>query len=402
MKVVWFNCAAGIAGDMALAALVDAGADAEAIAGTIEGLGIEGWALTFERVRRGSMSALQASVAIDGAHGGVRADGGGRHPHRPVGEILALLDAADLPERVRTRARSVFSTLAIAEGEVHDVDPADVELHEVGSLDAIVDVVGVCAALESLDVERVTASPIGLGHGGITTAHGELATPAPAVARLLATHQIPVTPVASSLETATPTGVALLAALGDRFGPPPTMTVAATGFGAGAADPPERPNVVNVLVGAGTGLSTGSGRADELLQVETNVDDIGGEVIAHTIEALLAAGAHDAWASPIVMKKGRPAHTIHVLTDAARARPLTELLLRETGSLGSRATTVTRTAAERDVIEVDVDGHAVRVKRSASRMKVEFDDAARAAEALGRPVRDVLRDAESRAHDREH
>ena len=218
---------------------------------------------------------------------------------------------------------------------------------------------------------------------------------------MLAAARIPVKGVDTSLEIATPTGVAVLATLADTFGPPPAMIVVRTGFGAGTANPLDRPNIVNVLVGelaAGAHTAHTGAAVQTMVQIETNVDDVSGEIIAHTISALLAAGARDAWATPIVMKKGRPAQTVHVLAAGEDAETLTTLLLRETGSLGARTIAVTRSAAERDIVEVDVGGHPVRVKRSANRVKAEFDDAARAAEALGRPVRDVLRDAEASAY----
>lgn len=399
MRHVWFNCGVGVAGDMMLAALVDAGADGEEVAASLAGLNVDGYSLSFEPVHRGSVAATYANVAVDrhepsDHRHGHHEHGDGHHPHRPVRDILRLLQDAELPDRVRERATRVFQTLGQAEGEVHDIDPADVELHEVGSTDAIIDVVGVCAALESLDVDRISCSPIGVGHGSATTAHGLLTTPAPAVARMLAAHRIDVVGIDTDLEIATPTGVALLAALADHVGAPPTMTVERTGFGAGTANPSHRPNVVNVLVG--TSAPAASTR-QALVLVETNVDDVSGEVLGHTVAALLDAGASDAWITPIVMKKGRPAYTVHALTSAAAAESLMNVLLRETGSLGARFVPVERFALNREELCVDVGGHPVRVKRAAGRWKVEFDDAETAAAALDRPVREVLRDAEATA-----
>ncbi len=388
--VGWFNCSAGVAGDMLLGALVDAGADPAAITAVLDGLGVDGWALTFERVQRAGVMATRADVAI------AQGDDAG-HVHRPVEAITALLDAAAIPEAVRIDAERVFDALARAEGGVHGIDPAEVELHEVGALDAIVDVVGVVAALHDLGITRIVSAPIATGYGNTSSAHGELPNPPPAVARLLASRRAPAVGVDTPMELATPTGVAVLVALAERFGPLPAMAVEAVGYGAGSADTAGRPNVVQVVVGTATDeRATGQpGRA--AIQLEVNVDDVSGEVVAHTVAALLAAGAHDAWATPIVMKKGRPAHTVAVLADPAAVEQLAAILLAETGSLGVRAHTVERWPQRRAEIVVDVDGHPVRVKVAAGRAKPEHDDAIVAAAALGRPLRDVLRDAETTA-----
>jgi hypothetical protein len=208
----------------------------------------------------------------------------------------------------------------------------------------------------------------------------------------------------TTMETATPTGVALMSVLAGHFGAFPSITVTATGFGAGTADPPGRPNVVQAVIGdavadstiTGTGI-TGTGRPARL--VEANVDDVTGEVLAHTIAALLTAGAHDAWATPIVMKKGRPAHTVHALCDDATLAAVSRVMIAETGTLGMRATAVERWPQHREERLVDVGGQPVRVKVSGSRVKAEHDDAAAAAAALGIPLRDVLRRAETADHD---
>ncbi|CAN5848359.1 nickel pincer cofactor biosynthesis protein LarC [soil metagenome] len=409
-RAVWFNCGVGVAGDMLLGALVDAGADTDEVAGAVAGLGISGYALTFERVRRRSLTATWANVVThlgDDDHGDGHHDGdedgdedGGHHrqPHRPVGEILALLAAGDLPERIRDRATAVFTELARVEGSVHDIDPADVELHEVGSLDAIVDVVGVCAALESLGIDHICASAIGVGHGTVATAHGILTHPAPAVVRMLADHQVPLRGVDTSLETATPTGVAMLVSLAGHFGPPPAMRATAVGYGAGSADPLDQPNVVSALVGM-LDASAKDRPGQQAVLIDTNVDDVSGEVLAHTITVLLDLGALDAWASPIIMKKGRPAHTISVLAAPGDEDRLRAVLIAETGTLGTRTTVVTRAPEPRSHTTVTLDGHELRVKRSDGRVKVEYDDAVVASAALGVPLRDVLSRAEQLARD---
>jgi uncharacterized protein (TIGR00299 family) protein len=396
-RVAYVNAAAGVAGDMLLGALVDAGADVESVGAALGGLGLDGWALTFERVQRGGIAATWANVVTDDHHHHDDDHEHDHHPHRPARVITELLGAADLPAPVRATAQRVFDALAAAEGAVHGIDPADVEFHEVGSVDAIVDVVGVAAALHSLGVERLVAGPIGMGHGTTRSAHGVLPNPPPAVARLLASRAVPVIGVDTPMELATPTGVAILVALAESFGPLPPMAVDATGFGAGTADPPGRPNVVHALIGIAVETSATPSPGRPVVEVEANVDDVTGEVLAHTISSLLAAGAHDAWATPIVMKKGRPAHTVHALVEPHDVERLAALLLAETGSLGVRATTVTRWPQRRVDVTVDVDGHPVRVKLAGHRAKPEHDDALAAATALGRPLRDVLRQAETAA-----
>ena len=385
-RTAWFHCFAGTAGDMTMAALVHAGADTTAVMEIVGALPIDGYALTFEPTQRCGLAAMRAIVAVH-EHG----DDHGAHGHRRYRDIRQLLADAALPPRVRDRAQRVFALLADVEARMHGVAVDDVEFHEVGSIDAIVDVVGACAALEALDIDRIVCSTITVGEGTVRSAHGQLPNPAPAVTALLAHRNAPSRGIADHRELATPTGVALMTALADEFGPMPTMQVRATGHGAGTLDIDGRPNVVQVVIGDAALTDTTTpepGQTATLLEV--NVDDITGEVVAHTIAALLAAGAHDAWATPIVMKKGRPAHTVHALCDPARATEVGAVLLRETGSLGMRGSTVRRWPQRRDEITVDVDGHPVRVKIAAGRTKVEHDDAAAAAAALGLPLRSVM------------
>ena len=391
--IAWFNCQAGVAGDMTMAALVDAGADPDLVASTIGGLGVDGYALMFERVQRCGVGATWANVVVHD-HPGSPSPGLGEPrsanhgAHRPLRGILALLDEADLPERVRKRARSVFVRLGEVEAAIHGVDANEVEFHEVGSLDSIVDVVGVCAALEALGVDEVRCSPIAVGHGSIRSAHGVIPNPAPATAALLAEAGVPTVGLDTTLEVSTPTGVALMATLAAGFGAMPSVSARSIGYGAGTADTPGRANVVQVVVG-----KAGDDRDDDgtpVTLLEANVDDVTGEVLAHTVSMLLSAGAHDAWITPIVMKKGRPAHTVSVLCDPAAVASLRTLLVDETGTLGVRMSTLRRWPQRRDEATVDVDDRTIRIKFAAHRVKVEFDDAADAAADLGLPVRVVL------------
>jgi len=384
-RLAWFNCSAGVAGDMVLASLVDAGADPLRIAEIMSGLALHDYALTFEATQRAGVSSTRAIVVEHGHDDS--------HHHRSWRDIRAMLEESDLPARVRSRSLAVFEVLADVEGKIHGVAAEEVEFHEVGAVDSIVDVVGVCAALEVLDVEQIVCGSIGTGHGTIRTQHGELPNPSPAVVGLAAMRNVGLTGVNDHRELATPTGVAVMVALADTFGPVPTMNVSSRGFGAGSADVDGRANVVQVLVGESSNISAHSGEAVRLL--EANVDDVTGEVLAHTISALLSAGAHDAWATPIVMKKGRPAHTVHALCDPALSARIVQVMVAETGTLGVRGTILERWPQARSERVVMVDGLEIRVKVTAGRVKVEHDDAVQVAAALGLPLREVLLRAEA-------
>ena len=401
MTTAWFHCFAGTAGDMTLGALIDAGADPVAVAEIVSRLGIDDYALTFEPVLRCGVASIHAVVVVnDHQHDDHDHDHDhdhDQHGHRPYRVIRELLLASDLPTRVRERALATFDALAAVEGAMHRMAPLDVEFHEVGSVDAIIDIVGSCAALEVLGVDRIICSPIAVGRGSVLAAHGELPNPAPAVTGLLARRNAPAFGIDTRSEIATPTGVALMTALADAFAPLPPMHVTSVGYGAGTADTPGRPNVVQVVIGTAQSLvataNDHSGQPARLLEV--NLDDTTGEVVAHTIAALLNAGAHDAWATPIVMKKGRPAHTVHALCDPGVSQAVAGVLISETGSLGVRGTTLERWPQPRTESTVCVEGHDIRVKLAAGRVKVEHDDAAAAARALGWPLRAVLSVAET-------
>jgi uncharacterized protein (TIGR00299 family) protein len=381
-RAAWFHCFSGVAGDMTLGALLDAGAEVDAVIEGLRALDVPGWSLRSERTLRGGISSTRAVVEAPP-----------QQHHRPHRDIEALILRADLPDRVRSWSQATFTALAEVEAELHGVEVADVEFHEVGALDAIVDVVGTCLALYSLDVSSVSCSPIALGLGTVNTAHGTLPNPAPASLRLLARAGAPAHGIQQGLELATPTGVALLTTLSTEFGPMPQLVVESVGHGAGGRDLPSQPNVVQVVVGRLMAPSRSFTTGQPLQLFEANVDDVTGEVLADTITKLLAAGAHDAWITPVVMKKGRPAHTVHALCDPSSADVVARCLLDETGSLGLRGSVLERWPQARTTETVMVEGFPVRVKHSAHRSKAEFDDAVRAAAALGRPVRNVLDEA---------
>ena len=372
--VAWFNCFCGVAGDMALGALLDAGAEAEAVVDIVSGLGVGGWELVVAPTLRGGITATDVKVEV--AESGVV---------RTAANILGLIGEADLPERVRRRALATFGALATVEARLHGRPVEQVHFHEVGGLDAIVDIVGTCAALEVLDVTEVHVAPIAQGQGMIRSAHGHLPIPAPATVELL--RGAPTFGTEVPFELTTPTGAALMSALATRFGTMPAMSVTAIGYGAGDRELPDRPNVTQVVIGR-TASALTAGQEVQLL--ETNVDDVTGETLAYTVEVLLRAGAHDAWITPVVMKKGRPAYIVSALADPALAARLAEVMLAETGSLGVRATTLERWPRARTPEEVQVDGLPVRLKVASDRVKVEHADAAAVATETGRPLREVV------------
>ena len=381
-RVAWFHCFAGIAGDMALGALVDAGADLDEVRSMLQRLPVGGWAIAAESVTRAGLGGTKVHVHApdDGA------------VVRTYSHITALIEEARLPDRVRDRAQSTFGALAEAEAHVHRRPVQQIHFHEVGGIDAIVDIVGTCAALEILGVDSLCASPLAQGIGMIRAEHGMLPNPAPAVVALLASRNVPTVGRDIALELTTPTGAALVTALATRFGPIPAMSPSAVGYGAGSRDLDGLPNLVQVVIGA----SAAAGGADHpLLLLEANVDDITGEVLGHVVAMLLESGANDAWVTPIVMKKGRPAFTISALADLALADQISTVLALESGSLGVRRTTVDRWASTRQMHEVDVDGYPVRIKVGPGRAKAEFDDAARIARRTGVPLREVLARAEA-------
>jgi uncharacterized protein (TIGR00299 family) protein len=376
--LAWFHCFAGIAGDMALGSLIDAGADLVEINAMLDRLPVHAWSLEVEPVLRAGLAATHVNVRTD--EDGVV---------RTFAHIVGLIEEARLPARVRERALATFTALAEVEGRRHRRPAAQVHFHEVGGVDAIVDIVGTVAALEILDVDEVWASPVATGSGMVRSAHGALPNPAPAVVELL--RGAPTYGRDVAVELTTPTGAAILAALGSGFGPMPAMTISATGFGAGTADIDGLPNVTQVVIGE-TAAARDAGQPVVLL--EANVDDATGETMAHAVDALLGAGAYDAWLTPIVMKKGRPAYTISALCDPVLQETIAAVMADETGSLGVRGHGMDRWPAARTFDHVDVDGHPVRIKVSPGRAKAEHADAVRAAAKIGLPLREVTRRAE--------
>ena len=395
--VAWFHCFAGIAGDMALGSLLDAGADLGEVQTLLDRLPVGGWTLDVEPVLRGGIAASHAVVSV---HDTVVV--------RTYSHIVGLVEEARLPERVARRALATFAALADVEAKLHRRPVDQVHFHEVGGHDTIIDVVGTAAALEVLEIDEVRASPVATGLGMVRTSHGMLPNPVPAVVALLA--GVPTWGRNIAVELTTPTGAALLAALSSGYGPMPAMRVTGQGFGAGTHELDELPNCTQVVTGLqvaradGAGplatLSAPDGDADAdagqaVSHLEVNVDDATGEQLAHAVATLIEAGAHDAWLAPVVMKKGRPGSVVHVLCDPSMAPSLRGVLRQSTGSLGVRMTTGERWPAARSIESVWVDGQLIRLKVGADRVKAEYEDVARAARRTGEPVRDLARRAEA-------
>ena len=362
---------------MLLGALIDAGAPIDDVRRALESLGVDGATLQMSEVHRGGLRAAKAAVAVDDDHA-----------ERSYRDIVAALDRAALGPDVRTLAHRAFTVLARAEAFVHGVDEGDVHFHEAGSLDAIVDVVGSCAALRALQPERVVASAVATGIGSTESAHGTLPLPAPAVVEILKACGAPVFSRGDH-ELVTPTGAALLAAFVDDFAGLPAMRIDATGHGAGERDL-DHPNVLRVFVGRTRDATP----TEDACVLECNVDDMTPELVSHTLELLIRAGAQDAWITPIVMKKGRPAFKLSILTAPESADELCDVVFRETTTLGLRRTEVVKEVLERRWTDIDVGGQPVRVKVGLHRGEIvtiapEHEDAVAAAHAAGLPLKDV-------------
>jgi pyridinium-3,5-bisthiocarboxylic acid mononucleotide nickel chelatase len=392
--VGWLDCSSGCSGDMLLGALLDAGVPVGVVRDAVAAVAPETVEVSVTRVRRGGFAAARALVQV--------AESAAR---RTWADVRTLLEGADLPSSVRLRSLSAFARLAEAEGTVHGVSADEVHFHEVGALDAIADIVGVCAGLDHLGLDVLTASPVALGGGTVSAAHGSLSVPVPAVVELLRgvpTHGGPV-----DVELCTPTGAALLTEWVSAWGPQPAMATSAVGVGAGGRDLDRHANVLRLLTGGLPASAAGSDDADAHgtrapLLIECNVDDLDPRLWPDVLAALLDAGAGDAWLTPILMKKGRPAHTLSVLVTRERAEAVRRVVFTETSTLGVRETAVGKHALQRRDEVVDVDGRRVRVKLGVHNGVVvnaqpEYDDVAAAARATGQPVKSVLARAVAQA-----
>jgi uncharacterized protein (TIGR00299 family) protein len=443
MRIAWIDCSAGASGDMLLGALLSAGADREVVNAAVRAVDAS-LSVTVEQTTRHQIAATKASVRVNGelhpegpaqpigadgaghdnegegdaghGHGhdgdaGHGHDGDAGHGHSGDGgdehvgvtrswrEVRELIEGAGLDAAVRDRALDTFARLARAEASAHGVEPDAVHFHEVGALDAIADIVGVAAASVALELDRVVVSTISLGGGRqVRGQHGGIPIPGPAVLHLLSEAEAPVVGGTAPYEMTTPTGAALLATLADEFGMMPPMRIQQTGVGAGGRDPIEVPNIVRVVIG-----ETIERPATEVVY-ETNVDDLDPRIWPQVLARLMEAGAADAWLTPILMKKGRPAHTLSVLVSRPNAEVVRAVILAETSAIGLRESEIRKHAADREFATVDVDGQKIHVKIAryggqVVNVQPEYDDVAAAATVLKRPVKNILAKAIAAGHD---
>ncbi|MGN6087831.1 MAG: nickel pincer cofactor biosynthesis protein LarC [Actinomycetales bacterium] len=396
-RALWLDCSTGAAGDMLLAALVGAGADLRVVQESVAGLGV-GATIDVNSTLSGGLAARQVTVNVSEVS----------PPTRTLSDVLQVLSDSALADDVRALAVRVFTTLAQAEAVVHGTGVDEVHFHEVGAHDALADVVGVCAAVVSLGVDTVVAGSRALGGGTARTEHGSIPVPVPAVLELLAEQGIPASGGPVDVELCTPTGAALLVTVADSWGAMPAMTVDRVGLGAGRRELPGRPNVVRAVVGqlapAGAlGPRHGDdGEATSSVVLECNVDDLDPRLWPRVLDQLLAAGASDAWLTPILMKKGRPAHTLSVLVpdDPALLQALRDVVFRETTTIGLREHPVAKRALQRRERTVLVHGQRVRVKEALLDGQVvnaqpEWEDVLAAAQALDVPAKALLQQLSS-------
>ena len=379
--IAYLDCVGGLAGDMLIAALLDAGAPEPRLREVPERLGLSGVELRLERVERHGIGALHLSVETNEHR---------HHHHRSWRTIRDQLAAAELDEQVRARAVGVFTRLAEVEGGIHGVPPEDIHFHELGSVDTLIDIVGAVSLLDGLGVKRLVCSPLPLGRGVIDAAHGRIPLPAPATVALL--QGAPVVGVELEAELVTPTGAALAVTLADAWGEIPSMTIEQVGYGAGTADFKERANLVRVLLGQSAGEPALA--MPEVRLLETNLDDITPELVPDAIERCVGAGALDVWTTPVMMKKGRPGFVLSALTRPEAEAAVARAILEETTALGVRAATLHRYELEREERTVEVEGHPLRVKLGRLDGRIvnvapEHDDCATLAGTLGVPVKSI-------------
>lgn len=393
---LWIDAGAGVAGDMLLAALVDAGAPLHQVQATVDAVLPGTVRLVAHEVRRAGLRACKVDVEV------LAPD----QPDRRWSDIRALLDGARISRTVRTAALGVFAQLARAEAHVHGVEAADVHFHELGAWDSIADVVGAVAAVHQLGITSVSAGPVALGSGTARTSHGVVGVPAPATLELATGWQVKAT---GEGELTTPTGMALVRGLTDVCEALPAMRISGSGTGAGSRDVDGRPNVTRVVVGQvvtddRTASGGGAPASETLWVMEANVDDLDPRLWPGVLKSLLEAGAADAWLTPILMKKGRPAHTLSVLADGPSRAALQEVVLTHTSTLGLREHVVDRRSLGRTWEFVTVREREIRVKLSLDpegrvvHATPEFEDVRVVAAAAGIPARVVLAEANAAAH----
>jgi len=378
MKTLYFDCFAGASGDMILGALVAAGVEPGYLRGQLSSLPVSGFNIEFETVNRSGLSATYARVEI--AH---------EHKHRHLSDIKQIIEASGLKEAVKQRAVQIFTRLAEAEARVHNEPVDHVHFHEVGALDAIVDVVGAAICFDALQIDRFICSPIHVGSGLVKMAHGQFPIPPPAVTELL--KGVPFYATEIKGELLTPTGAAIITSVCNEYGPIPRITTEKSGYGAGTREYPNFPNVLRVLIGE----TEDAGAADERLwMIETNLDDASPQIIGHVMDRVLESGALDCFFTPVQMKKNRPGVLLSVLCSAGDKETVMKLLFTETTTLGVRSYEVTRRALQRSLVRVETPYGPIDVKvahldgRVVNEMP-EFEQCRQAAAKTGVPLKVV-------------
>jgi uncharacterized protein (TIGR00299 family) protein len=388
VRVGYLDCFSGVSGDMLLGAMLDAGLPFQDLNDTLQTLPLSGFSLSASKVKRAGIAATHAIVDV-----------ANEQPARTLGDILEIISGSGLPVSDKKRASAVFRRLAEAEAKVHGETAEAVHLHDVGAVDAIVDVVGAVAGLRMLGVESLYCSSLPVGSGEVSSPHGALPLPAPATLELFAAAHAPTRPIEGAGELVTPTGAAIVTTLA-QFSRP-EMTVAGVGYGAGTRDPAGRPNVLRLVLGE----APGGAETRPMVVIETNIDDMTPEMLAYAQEKLLAAGAADAWLTPVQMKKGRPGVILSAICSESQEEEIARLILRETSTLGVRVRPVHRWEAERETVEFEssLGPAAVKVKRlpgEPPRVSPEYEACKRLAKATGLAIADVYRIVEREAEDR--
>jgi uncharacterized protein (TIGR00299 family) protein len=380
--IAYFDCFSGISGDMVLGALVDAGADLRAIEVELRKLGLEGWKISAEKVKRGAIFATQVKVETNEGH-----------HHRGLSVILGRIEKAELAPRAAERARKIFTRLAEAEARVHNVPVEEIHFHEVGAVDSIVDIVGAAIGFELLGIDEFACSALDVGAGQVKTAHGLLPVPAPATAELL--RGAPVYTSGIARELVTPTGAAIATTLATRYAEIPEMTLRAVGYGAGSADFVEKANVLRILIGDGAASEAGEHWDAPVSVIETNLDDMSPQIYGYLVDRVLAAGALDVFSTPVQMKKNRPGTLVTILCEQAHVARMIDLVFRETTTIGVRTHDVRRKVLDRELVPVETAFGEVRVKISRMNGSVlnatpEYEDCQRIAAEKGIPLRQVI------------
>jgi len=380
MKVIYFDCFSGASGDMIAGALLDAGMPVATLQTELAKLPLAGYRIAAERVVRQGFGATRFEVRLDPQ---------APRPHRHLSHIRQIIEPSDLSPRVRQRALRIFERLAAAEAEAHQTDPEKIHFHEVGAIDAIVDIVTACIGLDWFAPDRIVCSPLPTGSGTVECEHGLLPVPAPGTAALL--RGFPIAGSDEPGELTTPTGAAILTTVADAFGPLPAMRLEQIGYGAGQRDGQRRPNLLRVLIGQ----TSSPADADEIVILQANVDDAPGETVGYALERLFRLGALDAYCTPVYMKKNRPGIQITVLADPGQADQLEQVLYEETTTFGVRRFAARRSKLERRSEQVQTEFGPIRIKLGTRQGRLvtaspEFEDCRRAAQEHGRPLREVM------------